>query len=158
MKYYSIPVIILSFLGIVFFSLKHVKAEQYSFRTESQPEASFIIQAGQTQDKGVGPVKDLKLGPVDKKLASEGQQLFSTKCVACHSLDQQIIGPPLRNVTKRRTPEYVMNMILNPANMEKDDPVTRDVHKKYLATPMTDQGFTQDQAKSLLEYLRSAEK
>jgi mono/diheme cytochrome c family protein len=118
----------------------------------------FSNPQDQSKDKGIGPVKDLKLGPVDKKLAAQGQQLFSTKCVACHSLDQKIIGPPLRNVTKTRTPEYVMNMILNPTNMEKSDPVTKELHKSYLATPMTDQGFTQDQAKSILEYLRSTEK
>lgn len=140
MKLLSIPVIIMTSLGIILL------------------EAGLVIPSVQTQDKGVGPVKDLKLGPVDKKLASEGQQLFSAKCVACHSLDQQIIGPPLRNVTKRRTAEYVMNMILNPTNMEKQDPVARDLHKKYIATPMTDQGFTQEQARSLLEYLRSSEK
>ena len=134
MKFYSFPVIILACLVVVSLPLK------------------------QTQDKGIGPVKELKLGPVDKKLAGAGQQIFSAKCVACHSLDQQIIGPPLRNVTKRRAPEYIMNMILNPATMEKEDPVTKDLHKKYIATPMTDQGFTQDQARSLLEYLRSNEK
>lgn len=137
MKYFSIPVIILVSAGIVFL---------------------FNNPVLQTQDKGIGPVKEMKLGPLDKKLASAGQQVFTAKCVACHSLDQQIIGPPLRNVTKRRTPEYIMNMILNPANMEKGDPVTKDLHKKYIATPMTDQSFTQDQARSLLEYLRSTEK
>lgn len=138
MKYHSIPVIILASVGIVF--------------------SSFNNPDFQTQDKGIGPVKELKLGPVDKKLAGQGQQIFSSKCVACHSLDQQIIGPALRNVTKRRTPEFIMNMILNPTNMEKDDPVTKDLHKKYIATPMTNQGFTQDEARSLLEYLRSSEK
>lgn len=136
MKYILITLIILTFGGINFLN----------------------IPQNQLQDKGKGPVKDLKLGPIDKKLVAQGQQLFSAKCVACHSLDQKIIGPPLRNVTKTRTPEYVMNMILNPTNMEKSDPVTKELHKNYLATPMTDQGFTQDQARSILEYLRSSEK
>jgi mono/diheme cytochrome c family protein len=159
MKYYLIPVIIPAFLGILLFFPGNANvSESNSFRIESRSKAALLIPGDQKQDKGVGPVKELKLGPVDKKLASQGQQLFSTKCVACHSLDQQIIGPPLRNVTKRRTQEYIMNMILNPTNMEKEDPVTRDLHKKYIATPMTDQGFTQDQARALLEYLRSSEK
>jgi mono/diheme cytochrome c family protein len=139
MKYILVAVIVLALGGISFF-----------------PPVS--IPQNQSQDKGIGPVKELKLGPVDKKLAAQGQQLFSAKCVACHSLDQKIIGPPLRNVTKTRTPEYIMNMILNPANMEKGDPVTKELHKKYIATPMTDQGLTQDQARSILEYLRSSEK
>lgn len=146
-------------MGIAFFSLEQIKViEQYSFSNISFSEAGSDITSDQTQDKGIGPVKELKLGAVDKKLASQGQQLFSAKCVACHSLDQQIIGPPLRNVTKKRTPEFIMNMILNPTTMEKEDLVIKDLHKKYIATPMANQGFTQDEARSLLEYLRSSEK
>jgi cytochrome c len=115
-------------------------------------------QPAQTKDKGVGPVKEVKLDPLNQKLANEGKAIFSSKCTVCHSLDQKIIGPPLRNVTKTRTPEYIMNMILNPTNMEKEDPVVKELHKQYIATPMTDQKFTQDQARSLLEYLRSSVK
>jgi mono/diheme cytochrome c family protein len=109
-------------------------------------------------DKGVGPVKELKLSPINHQLAKVGQGIFTAKCVVCHSLDQKIIGPPLRNVTKRRSPEYIMNMILNPTGMEKEDPIVKVLHKSYIATPMTDQGFTQSQARSLLEYLRTVEK
>lgn len=154
MKYILLPVIILTFAGINFFSPMTSNDDEKCFTSEN----GFFNPQNQTKDKGIGPVKELKLGAVDKKLAAQGQQLFSAKCVACHSLDQKIIGPPLRNVTKTRTPEYIMNMILNPTNMEKGDPVTKEMHKSYLATPMTDQSFTQDEARSLLEYLRSSEK
>jgi mono/diheme cytochrome c family protein len=109
----------------------------------------------QSSDKGVGPIKDLKLDPVDPKLAKDGKALFNSKCIQCHNLDQKIIGPALRNVTKDRTPEYIMNMILNPTKMEKEDALTKELHKKYVKTPMTDQGFTQAQARSILEYFRS---
>jgi mono/diheme cytochrome c family protein len=154
MKYLLISVMISISGGI---NLFHAMTLNYTEKNKMS-EISFLKPQDQKQDKGVGPVKELKLGPVDNKLVAQGQQLFSAKCVACHSLDQKIIGPPLRNVTKTRTPEYIMNMILNPARMEKEDPVTKELHKKYLATPMTDQSFTQDQARSLLDYLRSAEK
>jgi cytochrome c len=112
----------------------------------------------QTRDKGVGPIKELKLEPVNQKLVNDGKGLFTAKCTLCHSLDQKIIGPPLRKVTSTRSPEYIMNMILNPTNMEKEDPIVKELHKNYLATPMTDQSFTQAQARALLEYLRSVAK
>ena len=112
----------------------------------------------QTKDKGVGPIKELKLEPINQKLANDGKAIFAAKCSVCHSLDQKIIGPPLRKVTMRRSPEYIMNMILNPTNMEKEDPIVKELHKNYIATPMTDQSFTQAQARVLLEYLRSVAK
>ena len=112
----------------------------------------------QSSDKGVGPVKEIKLEPINQKLANEGKSIFNSKCVVCHSLDQKVVGPPLRSVTQRRTPEYIMNMLLNPQNMEINDPITKDLHKKYLMIPMTDQQFTQAQARSVLEYLRTVVK
>ncbi len=118
----------------------------------------FKQPASASKDKGIGPVKELKLEPLNQKLANDGKVIFNAKCTVCHSLDQKIVGPPLRNVTKTRAPEYIMNMILNPTVMEQQDPVVKEMHKSYIATPMTNQGFNQDQARALLEYLRSVAK
>jgi mono/diheme cytochrome c family protein len=124
----------------------------------SRPGDAAMVANSQPPDKGIGPIKELKLGPVNQKMANDGKALFTAKCMVCHTLDQKIVGPPLRNVTKTRSPEYIMNMILNPVNMEKDDPNAKELHKKYIATPMIDQKFTQDQARALLEYLRTVAK
>ncbi|MEJ2050735.1 MAG: hypothetical protein P8Y60_13025, partial [Calditrichota bacterium] len=39
------------------------------------------------EDMGIGPIKEVKLGPIDQKLAEQGESLFKTKCTMCHSLD-----------------------------------------------------------------------
>ena len=129
-----------------------------SFITHNLAVAEQKQPVQQSSDKGVGPVKEIKLEPINQKLANEGKSIFNSKCVVCHSLDQKVVGPPLRSVTQRRTPEYIMNMLLNPQNMEINDPITKDLHKKYLMIPMTDQQFTQAQARSVLEYLRTVVK
>ena len=57
----------------------------------------------------------MKLGAVDKEKVSKGAAIFKTKCVACHDLDKKIVGPPLRNVTKEETPEFILNAMINPS-------------------------------------------
>src|SRR5690606_39599004 len=63
---------------------------------------------------GIGPLRRVELGPFDDALAARGEELFKMKCMACHRLDDRYVSPSLRGVTERRTPEFVMNMMLNP--------------------------------------------
>ena len=39
-------------------------------------------------DKGIGPVKELKLAAIDQSMVKTGDQLFQSKCALCHTLDQ----------------------------------------------------------------------
>ena len=104
-------------------------------------------------NKGIGPVKSVTLAPLDSSKASQGQQLFQAKCSACHKIDEKYIGPALKGVTKRRAPEWVMNMILNPAEMTQKDPVAKDLLATHF-TQMTFQNMTEDEARSILEFFR----
>jgi hypothetical protein len=113
------------------------------------------VFAQQVKDKGIGPVKNIELGPLNKKMADDGKALFMSKCTVCHDLDQKKLGPPLRNVTSNRTPEYIMNLLVNSSQMLKEDIILKDLIKKYNNLPMTDPGFNQAQAREVVEYLRS---
>ena len=108
-------------------------------------------------DLGIGPVKELKLGPIDDKLVNHGKTIFESLCIACHSLDEKKIGPPLRNITKSHAPEYIMNMLVNTTEMEQKDPEIIKLIKQY-SIPMTDLKLNQGKARAVLEYLRSEEK
>ena len=109
------------------------------------------------KDKGIGPFRDktVELGPINQKWVSEGKGIFTSKCVLCHELDQKKIGPPLRGITKDRAPEYILNMIVNPTKMQKEDADVKVLIKKYNNVLMTELGISNDQARSVLEYLRS---
>jgi len=75
----------------------------------------------------------------------------------CHKMDTTYVGPSLGEVTTRRTPAYIMNMILNPQEMVEKHPVA----KKLLAERMTfmaNQGLTLAEARAVLEYLRTQSK
>lgn len=103
---------------------------------------------------GIGPVKKVDLTELDPQMAQHGQEVFESKCTACHKLEVRHVGPALKGITSRRGPEWIMNMILNPEVMVKEDETARELLGEYIA-PMANQGLTQDEARALLEYFRS---
>ncbi len=136
--------------------------ENRNFRKDSllsndMPVSTVRTDQQQNKDIGVGPIKNIELGPVDMKIANKGKVLFNSKCLLCHDLDQKKIGPPLRDITKIRTPEFIMNLLLNTVQMQQEDPVIKDLLATY-KVPMTPPDFSKDQVRSVLEYLRSVAK
>ncbi|MCF8241781.1 MAG: cytochrome c [Melioribacteraceae bacterium] len=107
-------------------------------------------------DNGIGPIKEkINLtNQIDQIMAKSGEDVFVQKCAQCHKLDERYTGPALRGVTERRSPEYIMNMILNPEEMTKRHPEAKKMLAQY-ANQMTFQNVTEDDARNLLEYLRS---
>jgi mono/diheme cytochrome c family protein len=105
-------------------------------------------------DNGIGPIKEkIAVGDIDKAKAGKGEKIFETKCIQCHKLDERYTGPALRDVAERRSPEYILNMILNPEEMTKRHPEAKKLLGIY-ANQMTFQNVTYDDAINLLEYLR----
>lgn len=109
-------------------------------------------------ENGIGPVKQkLELGPIDPKLVKKGEEIFNTKCIACHKLDERYVGPAQRDVIKRRTPEFIINMVLNPLEMQEKHPVAKKLLAEYL-TQMTNQNLSFDDARALVEFFREVGK
>ncbi len=121
----------------------------------SQPPSSSKYEY--PDDNGIGPVKDVTLGTIDPKLVSAGSKIFNTKCIACHQLDTRLVGPPLRDVTKKNTPVFIMNYLLNTTEMQKKDPIMKKLVDEYKVI-MPDQQLTKNDARAVLEYLRSVAK
>jgi mono/diheme cytochrome c family protein len=106
------------------------------------------------KNKGIGPINEVKLSPqIDMNLVKKGEDLFKIKCSACHKIEERYVGPALKGVTQRRTPEWIMNMILNPEEMTKKDPIAKELLAEYL-TPMVAQVKDTSEARAILEYLR----
>ena len=104
---------------------------------------------------GIGPIKkELKLGPIDKARALEGEKIFESKCATCHKLDEKYTGPAQRNVLQRVTPELFMNMVLNPDENTEKHPHAQEMLIKYNLQKMTNQNISVKDALSLLDYFR----
>ncbi|WP_397363767.1 c-type cytochrome [Olleya sp. R77988] len=124
--------------------------------TESKTETKLASNIINLTDKGVGPIKSLTLSDkIDSKMVAHGKEVYDKMCVACHRSDKKFIGSAPKNILKRRTPEWVMNMILNPEEMLKVNPLAKDLLKEFDGTPMINQGLTEDDARAVLEYFRT---
>ena len=106
-------------------------------------------------ENGIGPVKEkIVLGPADKNLAHKGQEVFEAKCTACHKMGEKYVGPALGEVTTRRTPTFIMNMVLNPQENIERHPVVKQLVAEHM-TFMANQNLSVDEARAVVEYLRT---
>lgn len=121
-------------------------------KQESAKGAAPAVAAPAALSKGVGPVQSLEVGALDEALAAKGQTIFSGTCAACHKMDQRYVGPPLAGVTKRRSPEWIMNMILNPTGMTQGDETAKALLGEYMTQMSV--SVTQEDARAVLEYFR----
>jgi len=106
--------------------------------------------------KGVGPITSVTLeSEVNMEMAAEGETVYNQMCLACHRIGKKFIGPAPNGILERRTPEWVMNMILAPEQMVKDDPLAKELLIEFNGSPMANQNLTEEQARAVLEYFRT---
>jgi len=122
---------------------------------QTQPEEDSGIDS--SREIGIGPVKHVTLGEIDEELAANGKEVFKTNCSACHKFKKRYVGPPLLGITERKTPEWIMNMILNPDVMLAEDEAAKELLAEYIA-PMANQNINEEDARAILEYFRLKDK
>lgn len=106
-------------------------------------------------NKGIGPITSVALGEIDQAMVTEGEAVFKAKCTACHKISKKFVGPALKGVTQRRSPEWIMNMTMNPEEMIKKDPIAMQLLAEANGAPMANQNLTEEEARALLEYFRT---
>ncbi|MEY8847943.1 c-type cytochrome [Psychroserpens sp. XS_ASV72] len=107
-------------------------------------------------NKGVGPITSVTLeAEINTDMAAHGKEVYEKMCTACHKAEKKFIGPSPKGILERRTPEWVMNMILNPEVMVKEDELARDLLVEFNGSPMANQNLTQEEARAVLEYFRT---
>ncbi|HEY8936805.1 MAG TPA: cytochrome c [Cyclobacteriaceae bacterium] len=106
--------------------------------------------------KGLGQVTNVTLNtPLEQERVGRGKAIYEMKCQACHKLsDQRVVGPGWTGVTKRRQPEWIMNMITNTDVMLDKDPEAQKLLELCL-TRMPNQNVSIGDARDILEFMRS---
>ena len=124
--------------------------------TEAEEE---LDPDAKSDSKGIGKFTNVAVdATIDKAMATKGQAVFESKCTACHkTTDEKVVGPGLKNITNLRTPEWIMNMITNPEEMTKKDPVAKALFEKHLVQ-MTFQNVSDDETRQIYEFLRQNDK
>jgi len=107
-------------------------------------------------NKGIGPVSSITLNAeIDQAMAANGKEIYKKMCTACHKPTKKFIGPPPVGILEKRTPEWIMNMILNPDEMVKQDPLAKKLLMEFNGSPMANQNLSQEEARAVLEYFRT---
>lgn len=158
MKRYTIPT---SILVILFtFLLASCGTSDKPAESETAQKTETAAEPEKPKDplanKGVGPITSVTLGEtIDEEMAAEGKKVYEAMCTACHRADQRFIGPAPKGILERRSPEWIMNMILDPEKMVAEDPDAKALLIEYNGSPMANQNLTEEQARAVLEYFRT---
>jgi hypothetical protein len=92
--------------------------------------------------------------PLNQEWVTSGESISSTKCLSCHKLtEEKLVGPGWAGVTKRRTPEWIMNFITNPDPMLDKDPEAQAMLEICLVR-MPNQNLSDGEARNILEFMR----
>lgn len=105
--------------------------------------------------KGIGPHQNVQLtNPLDQGMIATGKSVYEVKCASCHKLtDEKLVGPGWKDVTKRRTPEWIMNFVTNVDEMIEKDPAAQKMLEECLVR-MPNQNLSEADARGTLEFMR----
>ncbi len=93
--------------------------------------------------------------PVNKDWVASGKSIYELKCQPCHKLNEEkLVGPGWKDVTKRRTPVWIMNMITNTEYMLDKDPEAQKLLELCMVR-MPNQNLSLEDARQVLEFQRS---
>lgn len=136
------------------------KEDGFKFNRTKKEETKTVSEKTATpidlNNKGIGPVKDLVFdSAIDDALVANGAKAFKQKCTTCHKPVGKLIGPAMKGIYERRHPAWVMNILLNPTEMLKEDPIAKALLAEYNNILMINQNLSQEEARAIAEYLRS---
>ena len=122
----------------------------------SEPKTLEEAEKDWQTNMGVGTITAFELpAEIDQAMADSGRVVYEAKCTACHKPDKDFIGPSPKGIMERRTPAWVMNMIIDPEAMIAKDPIARQLLIKFNGAPMANQNLTKEEAREVLEYFRT---
>ena len=144
------------FLGAILIACGPEKPKEKTDGEDSHdtPEANAVAENA-SEGKGFGQVKQVTLNtPLEQERIPRGKAIYEMKCSACHRLDdQRVVGPGWKDVTKRRKPEWIMNMVTNVDIMLDKDAEAQKLLELCL-TRMPNQNVSVGDARDVLEFMR----
>ena len=87
-------------------------------------------------------------------MSNSGEKLFNQLCTSCHMINEDYIGPAMSGILERRSPEWIMNMILNPIQMLEEDSIAIELLERYNFEYMYNQNLLEEEAREILALSR----
>jgi len=133
----------------------------YSCNEGVQKDQKTVDVATLTKDKSEVHGTEIKEGditlgnPLDQSMVTAGKATYELKCMACHRLTtEKLVGPGWKDVTKRRTPVWIMNMITNVDMMLETDAEAQKLLEQCMVR-MPNQNLSKEDARKVIEFMRS---
>lgn len=114
------------------------------------------LTKNQPEDHGteVTPGEVQLTNPLNEQWVAEGKNIYEVKCSSCHKLtEERLVGPGWKGLTKRRSPEWIINMATNVDMMLEKDPEAQRLLEECLVR-MPNQNLTREEARKVLEFQR----
>ena len=152
MKSKSFFGVTLFFIGTILFTAcgggvdKDTKPLDVQELTKNQPETH-----GAQLNEGDITVTN----PLNAEWVTGGKSIYELKCQSCHRLTgDKLVGPGWKDVTKRRQPVWIMNMITNVDMMLESDPEAQKLLEQCMVR-MPNQNISKEDARKVLEFMRN---
>ena len=151
MKSESVFVGALVFIGAFLFTacgegVKEAKPLDVQELTKNQPETH-----GTEVKEGDIAVTN----PLNAEWVTGGKNIYELKCQSCHRLtEEKLVGPGWKDVTKRRKPEWIMNMAMNVDMMLETDPEAQKLLEQCMVR-MPNQNLSKEDARKVVEFMRN---
>jgi cytochrome c5 len=150
MRKIKIVTVALLFAGsLTLFSCSENKAQE----SETAQETSTATTEAQT---AALPMPEVQLSnPLNQEWVTSGKNVYEMKCQSCHKLtDEKLVGPGWKDITKKRHAGWIMNMITHPEEMLNTDAEAQKLLEICLVK-MPNQNVSQDEARHIIEFMRS---
>jgi mono/diheme cytochrome c family protein len=91
--------------------------------------------------------------------AETGQEIFQSKCTACHTIGKgKLVGPDLAGVTSRREEGWLKRQIKEPDRLlAENDPIAMQLLQEANNVPMVPLGLSDAEVVEVIAYLKSTE-
>ncbi|MDI9356405.1 MAG: cytochrome c3 family protein [Chitinophagaceae bacterium] len=94
--------------------------------------------------------------PTESSIIQSGEVLFKANCTVCHSIDDKVIGPPLKNVHQRRELSWIIKFVKNSQKVIKSgDTYALELYNQYNQTEMTSFDFSDSEITSIVAYIKN---
>lgn len=160
-KFALLPALLLSVIILISFSLHGCGGNGEESMADQEQDMDPYLQELQDrltpfeQEHGIGPITErIEIDDeIDEEMVMRGRNIYEMKCEDCHSLSENEVGPSLGDVVERRSPEFIMNFILNPGENVLNHPVGLDLLAQHnVEMPYRD--VSEDEARAVYEFLR----
>ena len=92
----------------------------------------------------------------DSVTIAKGSEIFNQNCVACHSIDDDGIGPALGGITDQVTDDWLEKFISDPKKMiESGDVRAKGLFQKYQSVMPSFAYYKEDEIDGLIAYLHT---